>query len=204
MSRFVDLAGKRFGKLLVLNLAGRNKWGGFAWECQCDCGGTKIVASNSLMKGNTKSCGCIKTEMTTARWTIHGESRNRSYKTWHSMKNRCLNEKDPEYHNYGGRGIKVCDRWMTVENFIADMGERPPGLEIDRINNDGNYEPGNCRWANRSEQLNNTRRTHKLTYEGKTLSLTEWAKSLNMPFCRLQSRIKRGWPIERALTTPAL
>lgn len=115
-----------------------------------------------------------------------------------------MNPKSASYPNYGGRGIKVCERWMDFDNFLADMGERPEGLEIDRKDNDGNYEPGNCRWATIKQQCNNTRYNHKITYNGKTLNLVEWASVLGMKKGTLGNRLKRGWSIERALTTPAL
>lgn len=125
-----------------------------------------------------------------------------TYKIWHNMKDRCLNSNNTFFHCYGGRGITVCERWMRFENFLADMGERPEGLSIGRIDNNGNYEPGNCRWETAEQQSNNTRRTVYLTAFGQTLTLTEWSKRLNLDRNMVRSRLMYGWTHEDALTKP--
>lgn len=129
--------------------------------------------------------------------------KNRTYLSWKSMRRRCENPKDSAYHDYGGRGIKVCERWATFEHFLADMGECPNNLEIERINNNGNYKPGNCKWATRKEQANNKRSNTLLVYNGKSQTIAQWADELGIIYETLCSRIYRSkWSIEKALTTP--
>jgi len=119
------------------------------------------------------------------------------------MKQRCTNPKNKRYSSYGGRGITVCDRWVEFENFLEDMGERPPGLSLERIDNDGNYEPGNCTWTTAKQQARNNRHNHMITYNGTTLPLVAWSEKVNIPYDILKSRLnKLRWPIHKALTTP--
>lgn len=162
-----NLNGQKFGRLTVLELAGM-KGGGSLWRCRCDCGQEKIVEGYNLKNGNSQSCGCLRREIASRngkkvgpKRLRHGHAkriqRSSTYKSWDAMRQRCSNPKLPFFKNYGGRGIRVCERWMKFENFVADIGERPAGLTLDRINNDGNYEPGNCKWSNRKEQNNNQR-----------------------------------------------
>lgn len=154
---FKDLTDCRFGKFIVVSYAGKVR-GLNAWNCECDCGNKRIIQSTQIKK--RKSCGCFLGRVT------HGHTRigkyKRTYISWSNMKQRCLNPKRNSYKYYGGRGIKVCDRWLhSFENFLADMGECPPGLTIDRIENDGNYEKGNCRWATIITQITNRRKGGK-------------------------------------------
>ena len=155
--RKIDLTGQRFGQLVVLKDIGRKR-GLVFWLCQCDCGKQTKVISNNLRTGNTKSCHDRGRPP-----IIHGHCRRPSnhgsptYMIWCTLRQRCQNPNNPNYRNYGGRGIKVCKRWNKFENFLADMGERPKGRSIDRINNDGDYKPSNCRWATWSQQMKNRR-----------------------------------------------
>ena len=148
MPEFHDITGQRFGRLIALEIARRNPT---RWLCHCDCGNKTIVQLGHLTTGDTKSCGCQRGSPT------HRRYKTRTYYIWAAMLRRCRNSKASNYKNYGGRSIKVCDRWMKFENFLADMGESPAKLSLDRINNDGNYEPGNCRWTTASEQAKNRR-----------------------------------------------
>lgn len=158
MGNFIGLTGKRFTRLFVMKWAGYSECGGPQWFCLCDCGNFKIVLGAALRSGHTKSCGCLQREAV----QTHGMSRTSEYTVWCHAQYRCDNPNDPAYAYYGGRGIKFCQRWRGpngFKNFIEDMGRRPgPGYTLERINNDGDYEPGNCKWATRKEQHGNTSR----------------------------------------------
>lgn len=173
MPKAVDLSGIRFGRLVVVS-RDVSKKGHPAWNCLCDCGQEKVCLGINLKKGVTQSCGCLRTEMITARSLKHGNRRqrgggttSREYEAWCSMIGRCETESNTSYDNYGARGVKVCERWRSsFENFLADMGERPsPKHSIDRINVNGDYEPLNCRWVTREEQMRN-RRLFKINKTG--------------------------------------
>lgn len=191
VARHDDLTGQRFGRLTAVEYLGNSKW-----NCRCECGGNATCYTSNLRKGNSTSCGCKRHE-TNFR---HGMSQTKLHQVWRVMRQRCNNPKDPSFHNYGGRGIKVCERWKSFSVFVADMGLRPEGYDIDRIDNDGDYSPENCRWVTRTVNLNNRRNNHNLTWRGETRSLAAWARVLGINERTLTNRIKRGWSVEVAFT----
>lgn len=163
MSRRIDITGKRFGRLTVLKIVGCNKWREAMWLCRCDCGNEISVASNNLRRSHTQSCGCLQREATTKSNTTHGKRKTKLYSVWNTMKARCFNCNSKSYKDYGGRGIKVCDEWKNnFQAFYNYVSKLPhfceEGYTLDRINNDGNYEPNNVRWATRKEQVHNRRK----------------------------------------------
>lgn len=157
MPTFHDKTGLRFGRLVVVERRDNTQNNMARWLCRCDCGKQTVVISASLQHGHTQSCGCLNRESLVTVNSTHKRSRTPIYRVWATMLQRCNNPKNANYKYYGGRNIKVCSRWLIFENFLKDMGERPKGTSIDRINNNGNYEPGNCRWSNASKQMKNRR-----------------------------------------------
>lgn len=193
-----SLTGKTFGRWTVIKRGGYSKDKRILWECRCNCGTEKLVVGYDLRHLKSKSCGCLKTDY----FTIHGLSRTRVYGAWNKMKGRCEYNSNPSYKDYGGRGIKVCERWHSFENFFADMGHPPLELTLDRIDNNGDYEPDNCRWATRKVQQNNNRQNRKIKFNGMTKTIAEWAQVRGIKAPTIGHRIKRGWNPEKALMTP--
>ena len=209
MAKRKDLAGQRFGRLMVLYDTGERRNKKVVWHCQCDCGNELDVRSNSLVSVRTTSCGCYRRQRTAEVHTVHGMTRGEKihpiYQTWYAMLQRCENPDNKSYKNYGFRGIKVCDEWHKLIPFCdwALASGWQKGLQLDRINNDGNYEPGNCRWATSQENNRNRRGNRMITFAGKTQCLAAWADETGIKYQTLLDRVDRyRWPIERALTEP--
>lgn len=216
MPNRLQLVGQRFGRLMVVADAGTSTHGKSLWSCACDCGGAITVAAPRLMNGYTGSCGCLRVEAARAlskrprRTAIkHGRSHDGTpeYITWKSMRIRCSpSASKSDAALYYGRGIRVCERWSSFECFFADMGPKPSSLHsIDRIDNDGNYEPSNCRWATPQEQRENSRATRPITIDGVTQSLTQWSRATGVGANTIRERLRRGWsPRDAVSVTPAL
>lgn len=202
MARIKDIKGLRVGKLLVLEFAGQDKHYSALWKCQCDCGNIKVINGTVLRSGVTRSCSCLIGESNKKRSL--GSSEHELFQAWWGMIKRCTYPKQSGYERYGGRGIRVCERWReSFANFLADMGERPEGTSLDRIDNDGDYCKENCRWATVKEQSYNRSTNRLLTFNDETRNLTEWALHLGINPVTLNTRIQTyGWEIERALTEP--
>lgn len=202
----VDLAGQRFGRLLVIavdpSLSNLPPTYRVYWFCRCDCGTIKSLPTIRLTTGKTKSCGCLHHDVVVKRETTHGKTNTKIYRIWWAMLERCGNLSHASWAHYGGRGISVCERWKTFENFYADMGDRPEGKTLDRINVNGNYEPGNCRWATHIEQGNNRRNNRFITHNGETKTVREWERVFGFETNIIASRLRRGWSEEDALTRP--
>lgn len=210
-ANLIDLVGMRFERLTVIERAPSNSKKAY-WLCFCDCGNKKIVCGDSLVRGSVKSCGCLHREQAAIQGknnTIHGGSRRtepkeRLFRIWGNMRDRCRREKCPAYKNYGGRGISICEEWNDYSVFRdwAYSHGYSDSLSIDRIDVNGNYEPSNCRWVTAKEQANNTRRSRYITYNGYTKTMAAWAEEVGISYSTLNGRICRGWTVERALTEP--
>lgn len=197
---YKDVRGQRYGMLTILEVYDK-RGHHYRYKCKCDCGNESIAFLDSLQSGHTTSCGCHgKASMTT-----HGLSKHPIYKTWIGMRERCLRENGSGYYRYGARGIKVCDEWVNDFQKFYDWAMEngwKEGLTLDRIDNDGDYCPDNCRWADRVVQSNNRSSNKYLTYNDKTMSVSEWAYEVGMPVPTLFTRLRKGWSVERALTEP--
>ncbi len=198
MHRMKCKIGDKFGRLTLLE---RISGGRTKWRCLCDCGKTAEVLQQSLLSGNTKSCGCLVAEKNFK----HGGYYTSEYSIWSGMKARCYNPRKRSYGEYGGRGISVCERWRnSFPNFLADLGKRPSkNHSLERVDVNGNYEPANCRWATSSEQANNKRDNNLITFRGETLTETQWRRKLGFNRGTIRQRIVNGWSVEDALTTPS-
>lgn len=207
MKELIDLTGKRFGRLEVLYEVDKKQSSDRIWKCKCSCGTVKNVRQRLLITGKTKSCGCIRKEELVKRSTKHNCSHTRIYGIYAKMKKRCYSENDKRYKDYGGRGIVICSEWLGehgFENFYKWSVEHgyDDSLTIERINNDGNYEPSNCRWATYREQNRNKRNNIVITMNGQTKILKDWCIELGMDYQSVKMRIHKGWNAERALTEP--
>lgn len=185
MPKFIDLTGKKFGRWTVTGRGEDTAYKHPRFWCLCDCGATKLVKAQSLRNGQSKSCGCwnieVHRQVCIKRNTTHGMSKTRVFDTWVNMRTRCNNPKSTGYHKYGAKGIKVCERWESFENFLADMGQPPtPKHTIDRIDSREGYRPENCRWATMKEQQNNRLNNRKIIIDGVTMNLQQWAEKLKI------------------------
>lgn len=186
-----NLLDERFGRRTVVAYLGKNSRGKAIWECECDCGDVSPVLGNLLLSGGGLSCGCLQIDL--AR-TNDGASGHPAYRCWVAMIQRCCNPNNEDFHHYGGRGIVVCQRWKdSFFAFAEDMGNRPsPEHKIERIDNDGNYTPENCRWATQLEQTNNKRTNHKITHDGQTRTIAEWSRIIGVGQKTICQRLLRG------------
>lgn len=204
MSKRIEVKpGDRYGRLTILRevepVAMPNGKTMRRFECECTCGVVVTPFLNNMRRKLTTSCGCARSEM----HTKHGDWGSAEYTTWDGMLARCRNPEHESYKHYGGRGIKVCERWLTYANFLDDMGRKPsPSHTIDRYpDNDGNYEPGNCRWATQRQQNRNSRSNVLLTFRGKTMCAADWGDLVGIPGREISRRMRRGWTVQRALET---
>jgi len=212
MAKIRDLTGQRFGRLVVLRDTGERKSGNVVWRCRCDCGNEVNIKGGNLTSGNSISCGCYSRECTVERSTIHGmasrKKRHPIYRTWVAMLRRCEDPNNNRYKYYGARGIKVCDEWHDAQVFIdwALANNWQKGLSIDRIDNDGNYEPGNCRWTTRKEQARNKTNSRYVIYNGDRRLFVEVLgehdiMSGTSEYKRIHYRVNTlHWSMERALS----
>ena len=202
MSKLIDLTGKRFGKLTVAKYLGKS-----FWLCKCDCGNEKIIYGNSLKRGLSDSCGCLKSKRLKNKLRIYkdlpyNKEQLRLHKIWEHMQSRCFDKSNNRHHIYGARGIKVCEKWLKFENFYnwAINNGYQNNLTIDRIDNDCDYEPFNCRWVTYKEQSRNKRNNRLITYQNQTKCISEWEEITNLPI--YQRLNKLGWSIKKTFTTP--
>ena len=198
----IDITGMKFGRLTAIRQNGHDinpSRKHIKWDCLCECGNTVNARLNALRTGGLKSCGCLKKE--TLPNVTHRMSHTPEYKTWARIKARCTKSTHQDFYLYGGRGIKMCEKWAnSFEDFYEDMGPRPSGMSIDRIDVNGDYCKENCRWANNQTQSRNKRNNHFIELHGVSMCLTDWAKHLGICRATLIQRL-REWPLERALTT---
>lgn len=195
--------GEKFGKLTVEQQIGK-RGVYFLWLCKCDCGNYKEVATNLLTSKHTQSCGCLYKQRSNAHKTSHALSKTSLYKCWTAMKQRCCNAQNRYYKNYGERGIEVCDEWLKFENFAswAFSNGYDPKLTLDRIDNDGDYCPENCRWVDRMIQANNRRPCRILEINGESKTIPEWCRTYGVDYDLVNKRICAGWNWTKALLTP--
>lgn len=200
MPALIDLTNQRFGRWLVTGLAPRRLTNSsIYWLCRCDCGTVSEVEGNSLRRNLTSSCGCFQKETK----TTHGQYKSPTYNSWDNMIGRCYRVTHPDYCNYGGRGIMVCDRWrQSYQNFIQDMGERPADMTLDRKNVNGHYEPSNCKWSTNQEQQNNKQNSLRIPYQGRMLTFQEYSEITGIPVTTLRNRKHQGVSLDSLHLTP--
>lgn len=196
----IDLTGRTFGRLRALGVYGK-KHREILWYCECECGNKVKVRSSYLRNGVTQSCGCYSKDNPSRR--THNMSRSKIYNRWFHMIERCRNPQNANYHNYGGRGITVCEEWKNFENYYNDVGEPPfDGAELDRVDNNKGYSPDNCRWVTRTINVRNSRAAKHITVFGQTKTAPEWAEIYHIDYKLFLHRLSAGWSAEKALTHP--
>ncbi len=202
-----DILGQRFNRLLVIGRAPSDKRGELRWTCRCDCGNRTVVLSSHIRSGRSASCGCFRGELTAKRNRAnakHGHASNgkptRTYFSWAGMHARCYRPDNKSFVRYGAKGIRVCKRWHSFENFLSDMGERPIGKTLHRINGNGDYDPSNCKWATLIEQQSNTIRNHFIEVDGISRTVAEWSRIRGFKPQRIHQRLHIGWTESEAVT----
>lgn len=204
MPKLIDLTGQRFGRLTIVERA-ENIGRTTRWRCVCDCGNETVARQPDLRSGRTRSCGCLFSEQLAERNATHNLSKTRLCNIWRSMKDRCYNPNCQAFKNYGGRGIEVCKEWRCDLKAFYDWAISngyDDSLTIDRIDVNGNYEPSNCRWADKTVQANNTRANHLLEYGGETMTIADWSRRTGIKQHTILRRLSLGWDIEKTLKTP--
>ena len=197
---YKDITGMRFGRLVVIKYIGNQNC-----VCKCDCGTITTTRTDSVKRGSTRSCGCLRTEMTKERSAKHGDYKERLYGIWSHAKSRCNNTNNTRYSDYGGRGIKICDEWNEDYARFKDWSLKngyKENLTLDRIDNNGNYTPQNCRWATAKQQQRNTNRNRIITFNGESHCVPEWSEITGLPIETIRARLKRKWNIDRLMTQP--
>ena len=209
MSRLIDLTGQRFGRLVVVSMADRRPGDPVKWMCRCDCGNTKTVDGVLLRQGETRSCGCLHRELVRERMTTHGTKHPRLHRVWAGMLNRTRNPNASNYKYYGGRGICVCEDWLDYASFeewalasgyneSSEYGK----CTLDRIDDNGNYSPENCRWVDQFVQANNQRSNKNIAIGEEIHTMKEWSQINNLSYTAVRARIRRGWDPIQAVTQP--
>lgn len=203
---FLDLTGQRFGRWTVQSIASSDG-NRVRWNCLCDCGGTKTVTTGKLRNGESSSCGCFRRENSRDMALRHGHARpgqvTKVFRAWQLIRGRCSDPTNNRFFLYGARGIKVCERWLVFENFLADMGEPPSAQHsIDRLDGNGDYEPRNCRWATPAEQGRNKRNNLRIEWNGEIRCSSEWCEQFGWPRRVIDDRLRKGWTIERTMSQP--
>lgn len=203
MPPFIDLTGKPFGRLTVRKQIHGTKY--TSWECSCSCGQIIIATTNSLRSKKTKSCGCLRRELGAKMLTTHGMNNSPEHRAWRHMKERCCNPNTKDFKNYGGRGITICEEWRkSFMAFFNYIGKKPhKNYSIDRINNNGNYEPGNTKWSDKKTQANNSRRNYHITIDGVTKNIAQWADEKSISRFTICNRLHMGWSPEKSVLHPA-
>jgi len=192
--------GQQFGLWTILDSAGKNKYGKTTLLCKCKCGTSKFVLANDILHGRSSNCGCVRNKKTSDLKRSHEKRSTGAYASWAAMHTRCTNKKQQGWQAYGGRGISVAKEWASFEKFFEDMGDRPDGCSIGRIDNNLGYSPGNCRWESRLEQANNTRANRQISASGFTYTIAQWSRVSGIKLSTIRKRLQLGWPENHAVT----